>query len=816
MDPARTLVMFRDITAIQKVIDAIPIAIFAKDSASRFVLMNKACELQWGLSYSDLRGTTGSQFFPPEQLDGILAKDREIFERGHLLDYEESFWNAELQEIRFVHTFKNPLFDGAGKPLYLVCVTVDITDHRLATDKLLLSEEKLRTMFELSPLGIARNSMDGVFFEANASFLNIVGYTLDALNRTSYWELTPESYADQEAQQLESLRTRGRYGPYEKEYINSRGQRVPVRLNGVLITGSDGEQYIWSMVEDISLLSDLVDQLRVAAAAFESQEAMMITDASTVILRVNQAFIEITGYTAEDAVGQTPRLLKSGRHDAGFFHAMWESINDTGGWQGEIWNRRKSGEEYPNSLTITAMKNDKGAVTHYIGVHHDITQRKQAEEKISELAFFDQLTGLPNRTLLLDRLKQAMAAGSRTGRFGALLFIDLDHFKTLNDTLGHDKGDLLLKQVAQRLTKCVRAGDTMARLGGDEFVVMLAGLSLNEGDAAALTKTVGEKILSALNLPYHLNQVAYHSTASIGATTFKGDLVAIDELMKQADLAMYKSKEAGRNALHFFDPRMESAVKERAAAEDDLRSAVEEKRFVLHYQAQVVDRRIIGAEALVRWQHPKRGLVYPDGFITLSEETGLILPLGRWVLETACDQLAAWAIQPEMSHLTIAVNVSVNQIRQPDFVDQVLSVLARSGANPQRLKLELTESVMIINTEDTIAKMAALKAKGVGFSLDDFGTGYSSLSYLKRLPLGQLKIDRGFVKDILIDPIDAGIAKMIITLGENLGLAVIAEGVETEAQRDFLVHQGCRAYQGYLFSRPLPLDAFEDFVKQAR
>lgn len=717
--------------------------------------------------------------------------------------------------LRQVEASAHACRNNGGRVVALTGTVQDVTDRRLATEKLRLSEEKLRTMFELSPLGIARNSMDGEFVEANASFLNIVGYTLDALDRLSYWELTPESYADQEAQQLESLRTTGRYGPYEKEYINSRGQRVPVRLNGILITGSDGEKYIWSMVEDISLLSTLFDQVRVAAAAFESQEAMMITDASNVILRVNQAFIEITGYTAGDAVGQTPRLLKSGRHDADFFRAMWEAINDTGKWQGEIWDRRKSGEEYPKWLTITAVKNDKGLVTNYISVHHDITKRKQAEEKISELAFFDQLTGLPNRTLLLDRLKQAMAASSRTGRFGALLFIDLDRFKTLNDTLGHDMGDLLLKQVAQRLTKCIRAGDTAARLGGDEFVVMLAGLSLNVEDAAAHTKIIGEKMLSALNLPYQLNQVAYHCTASIGATSFTGGLVTIDELMKQADLAMYKSKDAGRNALHFFDPRMESAVRERAAAEDDLRSAVEEKRFVLHYQAQVVDRRVIGAEALVRWQHPKRGLVYPDGFITLSEETGLMLPLGHWVLETACDQLAAWAIQPGMSHLILAVNVSVHQIRQTDFVDQVLSVLARSGADPHRLKLELTESVMITNTEDTIAKMTALKAKGVGFSLDDFGTGYSSLSYLKRLPLDQLKIDRSFVKDILIDPIDAAIAKMIITLGENLGLAVIAEGVETEAQREFLAHLGCHAYQGYLFSRPLPLDEFEDLVQQA-
>lgn len=692
----------------------------------------------------------------------------------------------------------------------------EVAEHKVAEGKLLLSEDKFRTLFNVFPLGIARNSMDGTFIETNASFSSIVGYPMDKLSQLNYWALTPDAYADQESQQLMSLRTTGRYGPYEKEYIHSDGQLIPVRLNGVMINGINGEQYIWSIVEDISQLKYLADQMRIAAAAFESQEGMMITDANNVILRVNRAFTEITGFTSEDAVGRTPSMLKSNRHEADFFRHMWERINTTGGWQGEIWDRRKNGEEYQKWLTISAVKDHEGAVTHYIGVHHDITNRKLAEERIRELAFFDQLTGLPNRTLLRDRLKQAMAASARTGSIGGLLFIDLDNFKSLNDTLGHDMGDLLLTQVAKRLARCVREADTVARLGGDEFVVMLASLSATEVEAAAHTRTVCEKILSTLSQPYQLGPDTYRSTASLGATLFSGDLAAMDVLMKQADLAMYKSKEEGRNAVHFFDPRMECALKARAVEESDLRLAVEEKQFVLHYQAQVVDNgRIIGAEALVRWQHPVRGLVYPDDFIPLSEETELILPLGSWVLDTACDQLAVWAHQPEMADLTIAVNVSAHQLRQSDFVERVLSALARSGARPNRLKLELTESVLITNPEDIIAKMKALKAKGIGFSMDDFGTGYSSLSYLKRLPLDQLKIDRGFVKDILTDPIDAAIARMIIGLGNSLGLAVIAEGVEIEAQRDVLIREGCHAFQGYLYSRPLPLGPFEDYVKQA-
>ena len=458
--------------------------------------------------------------------------------------------------------------------------------------------------------------------------------------------------------------------------------------------------------------------------------------------------------------------------------------------------------------------NSSGEFAGYRGVGADISERKKAEEKIHELAFFDQLTGLPNRTLLQDRLKQAMVASSRSGHRGALLLIDLDNFKTLNDTRGHDMGDLLLNQVARRLTSNVREGDTVARLGGDEFVVLLTGLSADEQDAATSVESIAEKILAALNKAYPLGEFAHHSTASIGVTLFTGDLLTSDELIKQADLAMYKSKAAGRNAVRFFDPSLESAVNTRAALENDLRQALAEQQFLLHYQPQVSGDKLTGAEALVRWNSPLHGMVSPADFIPLAEETGLILPLGKWVLETACAQLALWAAQTEMAHLTLAVNISAHQFRQADFVNQVLAALKSTGANPQHLKLELTESMLVSDIEEIIKKMVALKASGVGFSLDDFGTGYSSLSYLKRLPLHQLKIDRSFVRDVLSDANDASIARTIIALAQNLGLGVIAEGVETAAQRDFLAISGCHAYQGYFFSRPLPVDDFEAFARQ--
>ena len=622
---------------------------------------------------------------------------------------------------------------------------------------------------------------------------------------TSARNLLPEgSEAERQAwiqQQLE--RHRNAQGEYEQQYLNGLTVLMTERR-----TPDGGTVCMYS---DISEKKRLEVEQRIASIAFEVQEGITITDAAMVILRVNRAFTEITGYNTEEIVGKTPALLSSGRHDAAFFTAMWESVARTGAWQGEIWNRRKCGEIYPEWLMITAVKDKAGTVTNYVGTFSDITARKAAEDEINSLAFFDPLTGLPNRRLLLDRLKQALASSTRNVKYGALLFIDLDHFKNLNDTRGHDIGDLLLQQVAERLTTCVRESDTVARLGGDEFVVMLEDLSGTIQEAANQAESVGEKILSTLNQTYALGSAEHHSTPSIGIALFADHSEGIDELLKRADLAMYEAKAAGRNTLRFFEPEMQTIVTARAAMEIGLREALANGHFFLHYQAQVTDVcGVAGAEALVRWRHPLRGTISPTEFIPLAEETGLIQPLGLWVLETACAQLARWAMQPGMAHLTLAVNVSARQFHQTDFVDQVLVVLERTGANPCRLKLELTESLLVTNIDGVIAKMSALKIIGVGFSLDDFGTGYSSLSYLSRLPLDQLKIDRSFVMNIESNDNAAAICAATISLAHALNLKVVAEGVETEAQRYFLnmVHH-CDLIQGYLFSRPLPIDEFE-------
>jgi diguanylate cyclase (GGDEF)-like protein/PAS domain S-box-containing protein len=562
------------------------------------------------------------------------------------------------------------------------------------------------------------------------------------------------------------------------------------------------------------VLDALNADLRIAATAFESQEGMIVADSSWTILRVNRVFAELTGYTADELVGRGPDIFQL--NDAGdrLYTDIVNEIHETGRWQGDFRLRSKDGSTLARWLTISAVKSEAGVATHYIGTFYDVSEQKKAEDKIKELAFFDQLTGLPNRTLLLDRARQAMKSNARNGTCAALVFIDLDNFKTLNDTLGHDIGDILLKQTAIRLAGCIDGDDTVSRFGGDEFVVLLTNIkALDEKEAAICAEAAGEKMLRAFDEAFVFGQYSYPCTASIGIALFSEDSQSLDELLKHADLAMYEAKAAGRNGLRFFDPQMQTIFATRAALETDLRDDIRSGNLALYYQPQVdSEGRMIGAEALVRWPHAQRGMLSPAMFIPLAESTGLILPLGEWVLETACRQLAEWAGDPEFEHLTIAVNVSALQLHNKNFVGQVMESLVRTGADPRRLKLELTESFAVNRIDEIIEKMTILQRTGVTFSLDDFGTGYSSLSYLKRLPLDQLKIDQSFVRDILEDPNDAAISKMIIALGATLGLSVIAEGVENEWQRTFLAHQGCRAFQGYFFGRPMPADEFEAFA----
>ncbi|MFY0663976.1 MAG: EAL domain-containing protein [Natronospirillum sp.] len=555
-------------------------------------------------------------------------------------------------------------------------------------------------------------------------------------------------------------------------------------------------------------MQEMVHDLNIAATVFESAEGMMVTDQYRTILRVNKGFTDITGYSPEEAIGQRLDFIKSERDDATYFEQIEQALNVNGSWQGEIWNQRKDGQEYLQWTSITAVRSeDESRIINYVVTLIDATQRKAAETKITQLAFYDQLTGLPNRQLLMDRLEKALTSSERHDNSGAILYIDLDDFKTLNDTRGHDVGDQLLKQVANRLLSCVRRNDTVARIGGDEFIILLEDLDPDIEVASQQADIMSEKILEALPRPYYIGGIEQFSTLSIGLTLFQGTKESVDELLKQSDLAMYQAKAAGRNTRRFFNPTMQARVLEHAALANDIRKGMQNDEFVLYFQPQV-DRqhKVLGAEVLLRWNHPTRGITPPGEIIPVAEETGLILPLGEWVLRSACTVLARWATQAETQHLTLSVNISARQLHQVDFVSQVQNIIAETGADARKLKLELTESMLLHDVKDTIQKMHQLRGDGVSFSLDDFGTGYSSLSYLKQLPLDQLKIDQSFVRDLAFDSHDSNIARTIVSLANGLGISVIAEGVETAAQCERLAAYGCNEYQGYLFGRPVQLE----------
>ena len=673
-----------------------------------------------------------------------------------------------------------------------------------------------KQLFELSPdpTWIIEGNQ---FIECNEAAVKTLGYSSRAeLLNVHPSKLSPQTQPDgqnsyEKAERIFALVQTNGLHRFEWTHTKADGTDFVAEVTLSTIQLSD-RQVIYCIWRDITERKVAEESQRIAAATFESQQGMFITDANRVILQVNKAFTKVTGYTAQEAVGQTPGLLKSGRQNAAFYAAMWDSISGTGTWQGEIWNRRKNGTVYPEHLSISSVKNDAGLLTHYVGAFSDLTTDKAAEQQIHDLAYTDLLTGLPNRRMLVIRLQQAVMAEDQHQR-GALLMLDLDNFKNLNDSIGHAQGDEVLQRLAKRLSAEVHDGDTVARLGSDEFVVLLNGLNQDPQIALSQAQTVANKMLEALNKPYQLASSTISCSASIGVTFLGEQYEDTLEPLKRAELAMYQAKSGGRNTLRFFDPQMQAVVDARVKLEGALNEAIQNQQFKLYYQAQVSDSDgIVGVEALVRWFDPKRGMVSPVEFIPLAEETGLILPIGAWVLETACQQLAAWAAQPAMAHLSIAVNVSAWQFRESNFVSQTLATLERTGANPHRLKLELTESVLIADAEDVIVKMNALKAIGIGFAIDDFGTGYSSLSYLKRLPLERLKIDQSFVRNILMDANDAAISRAVIAMATSMGLGVIAEGVETEAQRDFLASLGCHNYQGYLFSKPLPVAEFEAFV----
>ena len=705
-----------------------------------------------------------------------------------------------------------------------ISLNSELEERKRAEAEIRGTKNKLQATLDAVPDLMFEVGLDGRYYDFHSPRTELLAAPPETLVGRTLSDVLPPEAAEICLSALREANEKGQSGGMQFALPLAQGVRwFELSIANKEVAQGDQPRFI-ALSRDVTErkeaeLAQLESELRFRAIIEATPVALALNDDQGNITYLNQTFVQSIGYTIQDIptiAEWWPRAYPDPQYRQ-WIISKWLNASEDAKKNSSPFTpleaavRCKDGTIRTLMISATSLS-DSIAGTNLV-VLYDITERKAAEEAIKNLAFYDPLTGLPNRRLLLDRLKKAMASSTRSERHGALLFIDLDNFKTLNDTRGHDIGDLLLQQVAQRLTSCVREGDTVARLGGDEFVLMLEDLSEDSQSAATQTETVGEKVLGTLNLTYQLGDYEYQNTPSIGVTLFKDRHDSIDELLRRADLAMYQAKAAGRNTMRFFDPEMQAAVTSRAAMEAGLREALAEKQFLLHYQAQVdATGCLTGSEALVRWQHPQRGLVSPAEFIPLAEETRLILPLGQWVLESACIQLALWATRSETAHLTVAVNVSAYQFHQSRFVDQVLAVLKDTGANPRLLKLELTESLLVSDVEAVIEKMVALKDAGVGCSLDDFGTGYSSLSYLKRLPLDQLKIDQSFVRDVLVDPSDASIAKTIIALAQNLGLGVIAEGVETAAQQDFLAASGCHAYQGYFFSRPLAVSGFEQLA----
>lgn len=684
------------------------------------------------------------------------------------------------------------------------------------------SEERLRMTLKFAPDLVFICKPDGQIVYANDRVTEALGYSRHELYEMTVFGLVPPDWCRVYRQQVGKIKADRERHVYEIRLVGKDGRKIPMELNAVMLPNNR----IYGGCRDITERKAVQQALRDSEENLERllnsvAEGIYGVDTHGLCTFVNAAFLRILGYQeAREVIGKhIHELIHHSRADGSVYPCeecrMYQAFqaNEAVHADDEVFWRRDGTPVTVEYWSHPVSKN--GVVTGAVATFLDISIRKKAEQEIHQLAFYDELTGLPNRRLLLDRLAKALAVSERSQHYGALMFLDLDNFKALNDTKGHDVGDLLLVEVAERMRCCVREGDNIARLGGDEFVVVLEMLSSEAVEAAQQAEAVGVKISTALNQPYQLSNHAHHATSSIGIVLFHGHRENMDNLLKYADTAMYQAKAAGRNALRFYDPAMQAALEIRSELETEMHGALEKQQFRLYYQIQVDGlRRAIGAEVLLRWEHPERGLVSPLQFIPLAEETGMIVPIGLWVLKTACAQLKTWRDSALTCNLTLAVNVSARQFSQADFVAQVQRVLLESGAKPALLKLELTESIVLENTEATIIKMREIKLLGVSFAMDDFGTGYSSLQYLKRLPLDQIKIDQSFVRDIATDPNDAAIVQTVIAMSEAMGLNVIAEGVETEAQREFLDLRGCHAFQGYLFSKPVPIDAFEALLGQ--
>ncbi|GLK90944.1 EAL domain-containing protein [Pseudomonas turukhanskensis] len=777
------------------------ILLIARQDDGRLLEVNPSFELHTGIRAADAIGKSGTEL----NLWGVPGAGPQVLQRLQ----RDSLRNLEMQFRRqngelFTGLISAQPFQLADTPA-LVVVVRDISQVKQTQEQLQFSEEKFAKAFHASPDGLLLTRMqDGLILEVNEGFSTLTGYTMVDVTNQSTIGLGLWHDMQDRATIMQRLRDSGTVRDYTAVIRAKDGE---LRLCEISMQGMQikGERCVLTIARDVTERTRNQEKLQLAATVFESTaEGVLITDIERRITAVNRAFTQITGYSEAEALGNSPSLLASGQHDSAFYTAMWHQLDEVGHWQGEICNKRKNGELYPEWLTISAVRNSEGQITHFVGVFADITSLKHAQDELDHQVHHDSLTGLPNRLLFESRLHAMLADAQTSQALGAVLFLDLDRFKHINDSLGHPVGDILLQATAKRLRSQLRDIDTVARLGGDEFIILLPGLQ-----QASDAERVANKLLTCLSAPFHADGHEFFITASIGASLFPLDGSDVATLIKNADAAMYRSKAKGRNRAELYTSDLTQQATDRIALENELRRAIERNELSLHYQPKqcLQTRNIVGAEALLRWHSPVFGNVPPERFIALAEDNGLILPIGDWVLAQACKQMGEWQ-QHNQPFGPLSVNLAGAQLRQPRLVERIANLLAEHHLQPSMLQLEITESFIMNQTEEALVILHDLKNLGVLLAIDDFGTGYSSLSYLKRLPLDTLKIDQSFVRGLPEDTHDAAITRAIIALGRSMQLTVIAEGVETPEQERFLVTEGCEQIQGFILSRAVTPDKF--------